>query len=278
MANRRVILSAIFEDEWYGPLSFFEQQLWIGLFARCADDQGRLQDNPIVIRAQVFPYKEIPPKEIEDALAKFFASGKIIRYEIAGKKLIQLKRWWENQRPQWAGPSKWPSPEGWTDRIRTRRNNEYIVENWPSSAKQAPKQVPEQAPKQAPTGISGGHVPVPVPVPEAAAAKTAETMRYCEAMFGLNDINRGRVVDMQEEHGADKTLYAFKEAFDHNAKNWKYIQTILDNPSAGPRASPDEPSQADREAAQAKLEAMELVIPLFDPVPEKHEQPRPAPT
>ena len=95
MARRRMISSSIYEDDWYGPLSFFEKELWVGLFVRGADDQGRLQDNPILIRSQIFMYNDVQIQEIEDALTKFSEDGKIIRYDVEGKKLTHLDRDWE---------------------------------------------------------------------------------------------------------------------------------------------------------------------------------------
>ena len=134
MAKARLIASEIFADEWFGPLSFFEQVLWTGLFARCADDQGRLIDNPILIRAAVFPYKDMPVDEISAALEKFAADRKLIRYQADGKHLIQIVNWWDHQRPQWASASTYEPPVGWQDRIRTRSGDAYIEQNWKDPA------------------------------------------------------------------------------------------------------------------------------------------------
>ncbi|MCK9597668.1 MAG: hypothetical protein M0R06_01430 [Sphaerochaeta sp.] len=162
MAKARLIASSIFEDEWYGVLPFFEQQLWVGLFARCADDQGRLLDNPILIRAAVFPYKDILIKDIEGAIAQFAAAGRITRYIKDNKMIIQINNWWEHQHPQWASKSKWFAPDGWTDRIRTRENNHYVEENWRSPEPVAEVQVNEPQEVQVESQI---YVPVPVNVP-----------------------------------------------------------------------------------------------------------------
>jgi hypothetical protein len=130
MATRRMITSAIWRDDWFGQLDFFDQALWIGLFSTCADDQGRLLDNPILIRADVFPYKDTPISEVERALQGFADVGRIARYDVDGKRLIQIINWWEHQQPQWAQPSQWLPPEGWHDRVRTRMGGKYIEENW----------------------------------------------------------------------------------------------------------------------------------------------------
>lgn len=130
MANRRMISSDIFNDEWFGPLSFFEQALFIGLFSACADDQGRLQDIPAVIRARVFPYKDVTLAEIDNALSGFQAAGKILRYGTDGKQYLQILHWWEHQQMQWAAESKFPAPDGWLDRVRVTYKGKYITRNW----------------------------------------------------------------------------------------------------------------------------------------------------
>lgn len=132
MANRRMISSSTWKDEFVGDLDFFQRCLWIGLFSSCADDQGRLLDNSILIRAELFPYDDIPAVQIEDGLAIFEKQGKILRYSIKNKKYIQILKWWENQNPRWASRSKFPPPEGWMDKVRTRENGKYLVENWGS--------------------------------------------------------------------------------------------------------------------------------------------------
>ena len=135
MAEKRIIASEIWQDDWYGSLPFFEKLLWIGLFSRCADDQGRLLDNAIVIRSLVFPYDDIPVSEIENSLILYASGRKIIRYESGGKRYIQIVNWWDHQQGQWATPSKHPAPEGWTDKVRSFIKGEYREENWDKKGK-----------------------------------------------------------------------------------------------------------------------------------------------
>jgi hypothetical protein len=135
MAEKRIITSDIWQDDWFGELPFFEKLLWIGLFSRCADDQGRMIDNPVVIRATVFPYDDIPVNQIEQALQTYESCAKVIRYEIEGKHYLQIKNWWDHQQGQWAIPSKYPAPDGWNDRVRSYIKGEYREENWDKKGK-----------------------------------------------------------------------------------------------------------------------------------------------
>jgi hypothetical protein len=181
MAQSRLISSDIWSDDWFGPLPFFDQALWIGLFSTCADDQGRLLDNPILIRAAVFPYKDTHIEDIEAALSRFTAAGRLHRYQADGKSLAQIVNWWDHQRPQWAQPSRWPAPVGWQDAVRTRQNGAYVALNWDGSRgfqvvpSGEPTTLYVQVGRQDPTPDPVPN-PTPDPVPAAdARASVAQT-------------------------------------------------------------------------------------------------------
>lgn len=129
MSNRRMITSDLFEDEIIGGLPVTDRLLWVGLIT-IADDQGRLSDNPALIRSKVFPYDEIPISEINDALLHLAETNRITRYQAENKKCIQINSWWKHQRSQWAGKSNLPAPEGWTDRARYNSSDGITMINW----------------------------------------------------------------------------------------------------------------------------------------------------
>lgn len=129
MTSRRMIDPAIWQSETIASLSRCQRLLFIGLFSN-ADDQGRLRGNPSLIRSTIFPYDDIPLDEIRDDLAAIERVGSIIIYEAEGKELIQISGWWEYQTPQWAYPSKYPTPPSWCDRLRYRENNLVVTRNW----------------------------------------------------------------------------------------------------------------------------------------------------
>jgi hypothetical protein len=129
MAERRAISSSIWRDADFGRYSLMAMVVWCGLFSKCADDQGRLEDDAALIRNDIFPYKDYPLADVEDCLNTF--EDHIIRYEFEGRKYIQIVAWWEHQPLKFAVPSKYPRPEGWTDRYRTYYKGASIVFNWP---------------------------------------------------------------------------------------------------------------------------------------------------
>jgi len=216
MANRRMISSSTWEDEFIGELDFFQRCLWIGLFSSCADDQGRLLDNPILIRAKLFPYDDIQIEKIEEGLVKFQEHGKILRYSANGKALIQILRWWENQKSQWAGRSKYTAPDGWTDHIRTRENGKYISENWDSRDEiddpspedftrtlQAGRQYPVPVPVNVPVPD-----PIPIPVPVVNASATASFFSKFQSIAGplMGNKQVDQIKDLLLENGDEKIL------------------------------------------------------------------------
>lgn len=133
MTSKRIIDSALFEDDFVGGLDFFGRYLWIGLFSAVADDQGRFLDNAAIIRAKVFPFDAVTDAQVEAVLVQLAEAGKITRYLVDGKRLVQINHWWVYQQPSWALPSRFPAPEGWVDRAKYHaKGNRIIVVNWDS--------------------------------------------------------------------------------------------------------------------------------------------------
>lgn len=131
MANRRMISSDLFEDDFITTLSYFERLLWIGLITSVADDQGRMMDNPALIRARVFLLDSVQDSEVETALQKLSGARKIDRYVSGNKHLIQIVNWWKYQTPAWASASKYPAPDKWTDRAKYHTTgNKIVISNW----------------------------------------------------------------------------------------------------------------------------------------------------
>jgi hypothetical protein len=126
-----MIASDIFEDEFIGDLNYFERLLWIGIITSVADDQGRLMDNPALIRSKVFLFDTVKDSEVETALNKIYLAGKIARYVDGNKSLIQIVNWWKYQTPSWASQSKYKPPKGWTDRAKYHgTGNKIVTVNW----------------------------------------------------------------------------------------------------------------------------------------------------
>jgi len=171
MARGRMIHTQIWRSEKFSAFGLRERLLWIGLVTN-ADDQGRGQAHPNLVRSDVFPLEDVPIPEIVGALEAFQAHGMLILYQGDDKHLYQVVNWWEYQGAMsWAWPSKYPPPDGWTDRVKYRKGNAVMEDNWTSDggkedapsdggepAATPPRPHDEPALGQAPNGNQNGNI------------------------------------------------------------------------------------------------------------------------
>ena len=135
---RRMIDAAIWRSETIARLTRPQRLTLIGMISN-ADDQGRLQGHPSLLRSMLYPFDDIQLSEIEAEIQAIASGGTIHLYEVNGCRYIQLVNWWRYQSPAFAWPSRWPAPEGWVDRERFRRGNDVVVRNWDTDPTVAPQ-------------------------------------------------------------------------------------------------------------------------------------------
>ncbi len=95
MARSRNIKPGFFTNDVLGELPALTRLLFAGLWV-IADREGRIEDRPKKIRAEVLPYDQCDADEMLNALEK---SGFIRRYEQDGIKVIQVLAWSLHQNP-----------------------------------------------------------------------------------------------------------------------------------------------------------------------------------
>ncbi|MGN1367346.1 MAG: hypothetical protein ACI4WX_00620 [Aristaeellaceae bacterium] len=106
----RIIKESICESETIAKLSDFEFRLWVGLITQ-ADDAGRGDARPAIIKGRVFPLRErVTVSDIEKSLHGLAAKGCISLYEVGGKSYFWFPTWDKHQRVREVKP-KYPSPE-----------------------------------------------------------------------------------------------------------------------------------------------------------------------
>ena len=87
MARARNIKPAIFKNELLGVADPFITLLFESLWC-LADREGRLEDRPLRIKAETFPYRE--NMDINGYLTELARMGFIVRYVVDGAPLIQI--------------------------------------------------------------------------------------------------------------------------------------------------------------------------------------------
>lgn len=231
----RMIDENVWEDDFFTALDIDSRLMWFGLITKCADDQGRMQDNPILIRSKLFPVDDYPISNIEAALVCFEKMGKITRYKVGDKLLIQIVNWWKHQRPRWAGASKYSPPPGWVDRVRYHgQGNEIISDNWDSSGGYTAGYIDDYiAPntiRDVKGDVKGDGEDDGDGEGETAAAAFQQTnvARLYENEIGLlPPIVADKIAAAEREYPADWIEKAIREAVRHNARKWAYVEAIL---------------------------------------------------
>lgn len=92
----RSLKPSLFKNELLGAADPLLTVLFAGLWCE-ADREGRLEDRPARIRAEVFPYRG--NLDIDTHLQWLHLNGFIRRYEVKGLKLMQILKFAEHQRP-----------------------------------------------------------------------------------------------------------------------------------------------------------------------------------
>lgn len=96
MARARNIKPGLFKNEILGVADPLFTLLFEGLWI-LADREGRLEDRPLRIKAEVFPYRE--GLAVEPMLVWLQTNGFIVRYAVDGARYIQILNFAKHQNP-----------------------------------------------------------------------------------------------------------------------------------------------------------------------------------
>ncbi len=100
MARTRLLKPDFFHDEDLAELPFEARLLFAGLWT-IADRDGRLEDRPKRIKAQVFPYDDL---NVDYLLQRLASSGFISRYDVDALAVIQIRTFAKHQNPHHREP------------------------------------------------------------------------------------------------------------------------------------------------------------------------------
>lgn len=96
MARARTIKPSFFDSEQVASCSVLARLTFTGLWC-LADRDGKLQDRPRRIRAELFPYEA--DLDLDAALDDLSRAGLIVRYEVDGERFMQIPGFKKHQNP-----------------------------------------------------------------------------------------------------------------------------------------------------------------------------------
>lgn len=132
VARGRLVPQSRSTDPRFGRVSLkaaiLYDRMWIN-----ADDQGRLSGDPDEIKYTACPnLPDISKEDIPGLLKELEGQHLIKVYSTSTTTAAQMLGWWEEQKLQWAYPSPYSPPDGWTDHLRYHLTpTEIKTENWP---------------------------------------------------------------------------------------------------------------------------------------------------
>jgi hypothetical protein len=110
MARIRTLKPEIWSDQRFALLSRDAQLTFIGLITQ-ADDHGRCQADPRLLRSRLWPIDEELKTSKVDSWVKELERSKLIGlYLVDGERFAILAGWDKNQRIDNAGKPRWPDP------------------------------------------------------------------------------------------------------------------------------------------------------------------------
>ena len=95
MARSRNIKPGFFGNDLLAEMSPLTRLLFIGLWT-IVDREGRMEDRPRKIKANVLPYDDA---DIDSHLLELAKRGFILRYSVDGTRYIQVQNWLKHQQP-----------------------------------------------------------------------------------------------------------------------------------------------------------------------------------
>lgn len=123
----RIIKESIKRSPEIDRLSWFEEVVFYRMIVT-ADDYGRLDGRPVVLKNDLFPTKEtVTKKAIEDAVSKLVSVGLLVPYVDAESDMpfLAFRTWSEHQRLR-NSKAKYPAPP---DGLTVRGNSPQFAAN-----------------------------------------------------------------------------------------------------------------------------------------------------
>jgi hypothetical protein len=96
MARARNIKPALFKNEVLGVADPLLTLLFEGLWL-LADREGRLEDRPLRVKGELFPYRD--GLDIDSMLNWLAENGFIVRYQVGAKRYIEIDNFVKHQNP-----------------------------------------------------------------------------------------------------------------------------------------------------------------------------------
>lgn len=208
----RILKESIRTSKTVNAMTDFQFRVWVYLITY-VDDYGRGSADPELIKGFCFPRrKRVSESDIGKTLAELAGMGCISLYDVDGESYFYFPNWGKHQRIQ-TKKSKYPAPEESNSPSLTVTHRESPPE---SESKSESKSENSRS--------SSAHEPL---YDEDAGRVVREYQQY----FGMNHPPQidTDLINFCHSLGADVCIAAIHHAIAVDARNWRYLQTVLNN-------------------------------------------------
>ena len=136
MANR-IIRESICTSETIETLTPEAEITFYRLLVN-ADDYGRFDGRPKIIKSRLYPLRDITSERVEDLVGKLCTAGLIWKYTVDGKPYLQITNW-ETYQDIRTKRSKYPDPQS-ADTCEQMISSANICEQMQTSASKCPSE------------------------------------------------------------------------------------------------------------------------------------------
>lgn len=240
----RILKESICSNEQIDRLTAFEESFFYRLIVN-VDDFGRMDARPSILRARLFPLKNIREEQIESALHSLATSELVCQYTVHGKPFVSLSGWERNQSIR-AKKSKYPGPEESDEHLQAIESNCMQMHADECKCSRNPIQSNPNPIREAERAQ------------EAAARPAFDTVEvYASSNLDhLSPSNMDELVSFLEDLPEEVVRYAIDEACANGARKYAYVRSILNRyldqglKTIGAIKAADERKKRDNQPAQ----------------------------
>lgn len=121
----RIIKESICVSEQIDRLSYFDEITFYRLLVNC-DDYGCFDARAKVLKARLFPLKDVKLSEVEAALKHLAGIGLIQLYTVDGQPYLKVVKWADHQRVR-VSKHKYPTPDEGTQLAEDCENSRQVA-------------------------------------------------------------------------------------------------------------------------------------------------------
>jgi hypothetical protein len=224
MARSRNIKPGFFQNEDLAECHPLARILFSGLWCE-ADRAGRLEDRPKRIKASVLPYDDCDPDELLEQLR---VRGFILRYEIGGKRYIQIVEFSKHQAPHIKeAASTIPAPDKpGAGPVQSPGDNEAGPSDSGFLIPDSSNSTQGDSPQREEDSLPHEREEVRTPVPPTAAGAACKAMRK-GGVPQSNPSHPDLLAAIAEGATADEFEDAAREAVSRGKPNMVYVVAMV---------------------------------------------------